>query len=146
MKNKLRNSQEDILNYMSNWINEEEWDDMQCMANAASVGCPDALEHMANHLMNTGAIDSEMCYPEAKTLEQDVELLAKRFGKISKKRKDIVFNRIFDDVLFISCDKCNHCSFVADGNETLYPELLTECWSCHKPGVSYERHKHKEAA
>jgi hypothetical protein len=146
MKNRIQNSQEEILSYMSNWINQEDWCDMQCMANAASVGCPDALGYMANHLIGTGAIDSTRCYENSKTLEQDVELLAKRFGKISKKRQKLAWNRIFDNVLFISCDKCNHCSFVADDNERLYPEVLKQCWSCKKSGVSVERHEHKESA
>ena len=146
MKNRIQNSQEDILSYMSNWINEEHWCDMQVMANAASVGCPDALGYMADHLMGTGAIDSGACREESKSLEQDVELLAKRFGKITKKRKQLVYNRIFNNVLFISCDKCNHCSFVADDNERIYPEVLKKCWSCNKLGVKAERHQHKESA
>lgn len=146
MKNRLQNSQEDILSYMENWIDKEDWSDLQIMANAASVGCPDAMEHMANYLLGTGAIDSTRCRKESKTLEQDMELLAKRYDKFSKKRKKLVFDRIFDNVLFIRCDKCNHVSFVADDNEKLYPEVLKNCWSCNKSGVTYERHINKESA
>lgn len=146
MKNKIQNDNEDILSYMGNWINEETWCDYQVMSNAASVGCPDALEYMANRLVGTGAIDSGACYPNSKSLEQDIELLAKKFDKLPKKRQQLAFNRIFDNVLFISCDKCNHCSFVADDNEKLYPDVLEKCWSCDKTGVSIERHQHKESA
>ena len=143
MKNRLQNDVDEIIGYMSNWINQEDWDDMQCMANAAIVGCPDALEYMADHLMGTGAIDSRHCYEYARTLEQDVELLAKRFRKLSKKRKKLCFDRIFDEVLFISCNECNHCSFVHDGNETIYPEVMQKCWSCGDKDIVVERHKAK---
>lgn len=128
---KLQNEYQDIVEYMSQWIDRESWDDMQCMANAASVGCPNAIKYMARHLMSTGCIDSENCYVQAKTLEQDVELLAKQYRGLSKKAKNLVYDRIFTGVLFISCYQCNHHSFVADGNERLYPELLTQCWHCN---------------
>lgn len=137
----MKNDADDILNYMSRWINEEKWDAMQCMANAASVGCPDALEHMADYLMSTGCIDSTQCYSDAKTLEQDVESLARKFRKISKKRQDLVYNRIFDGVLMISCEECNLVSFVHDGNEELYPELYKKCWECEAEHLLIHRYK-----
>jgi predicted Zn-ribbon and HTH transcriptional regulator len=143
MKNRLQNDTQEIIEYMSNWIDTEDWDDMQCMVNAAIVGCPDALEHMADHLIGTGAIDSRYCYEYARTLEQDVELLAKRFSKLSKKRRDLCFDRIFDEVLFISCEDCNHCSFVHDRNEELYPEVMKKCWSCESENIEVNRHAAK---
>jgi len=143
MKNRLQNEPEAIIHYMSQWIKEDEWDDMQCMANAAIVGCPDALEHMADHLAGTGCIDSKSCYEYARTLEQDIELLAKRYRKLSKKRKDLVYDRIFDEVLFIDCKECNHVSFVHDGNEEIYPELRHKCWECKAEHIEIHRYKAK---
>ena len=141
MKNKIEHSHEELISYMEQWNNDEQWDAIQCMANAAIVGCPDALEYMANHLMGTGAINSENCYPHAKSFEQDIELLAKTYRKFSKKRKDLVYDRIFDGVLMVDCQECNHVSFVHDGNEKIYPDVTLKCWSCNEEHVLVKRYK-----
>lgn len=143
MKNKLQNDVDDIISYIEQWNNTEDWDAMQCMLNAAVVGCPDALEHAADYIVGTGAINSETCYPHAKSLEQDVELLAKRYRKLSKKRKDLVYDRIFDGVLMVDCQDCNHVCFVHDGNEEIYPEVRHKCWSCKSENLNSRRYKSK---
>ena len=70
--NRLKNSHDEIIQYISQWIDEEKWDALQCIANAAHVGCPDAIEYMADYIASTGFIDSKRCYERATYLEQDV--------------------------------------------------------------------------
>lgn len=143
MKRKLQNEIDDIIGYMDQWNDTDRWDALQCILNAAIVGCPDALEYAADYLMSTGSIDSRNCYEDSKTLEQDIELLAKMYRKLSKKRKDLVYDRIFDEVLTVECQDCNHVSFVHDGNEKLYPEVRHNCWMCKSENLDVRRFKSK---
>lgn len=145
MSKRIQNEADEILSYMSRWIREEDWDAMQCMANAASVGCPDAMGYMADYICGTGAIDSKHCYEDSKTIEQDIELLAKRFRKLSKKRRDLCYDRIFNGVLFVDCQVCNHVCFVHDGNEELYPEVTQKCWECKAEHLVVKRYKAKNS-
>lgn len=143
MAKRIKNEVDDIIGYIDNWVNKEDWDALQCILNAAIVGCPDALEYAADYICNTGAIDSKSCYEYARTLEQDIELLAARYRKLSKKRKDLVYDRVFDEVLMVDCQDCNHVCFVHDGNETIYPEVRHNCWQCKSENLDIRRYKSK---
>lgn len=138
---KLKNTKEDILEYMEYWIDDENWSDIQCMSIYAHLGGPHALEYMAHHLVTAGAINSEACHEKFKDLEKDIEFLTKKYEKLSVKTKDKVYDNVFDDVLFVMCQECNHVSFVHSGNEEVYPEVYRNCWSCDAEHLLIKRHK-----
>lgn len=131
----MKNSYEAVTNYIAQWIDDENWDDLKVIIDACEMGCPKALEYAADHIVGTGAIDSAVCFESGKSLEKDIEALAKKFRKMPKKVRDNTYNEIFRGTVVIDCDECNHHSFVHSGNEKLYPELLKECWNCKSKDI-----------
>lgn len=138
---RLKNTKQDVVKYLSQWINTETWDDLSIIHSAVELGVPNGLEYMADHVVSTGAIDPTKCYEYVKTLEQDVITLAKRFRALPKRIKENTYKHIFKNVLMIDCKDCNHVSFVNDGNENIYRELKTECWNCASENLNIRRQK-----
>ena len=120
----MKHDDKSILKYMNQWINQETWDDFAVMSKSGDI------ELYADALCRSGAINSENCYDWAKSLEQDIESLAKNWRKLSRKTQLKRIDKCFSDSINIECDECNHVSFVHSGNEQLYPEVLTKCWEC----------------
>lgn len=132
-KLKVKYTDEDALEYMRQWINEETWDDIAIMYNSGDV------ELMAHALVEAGAINSNQCYEHVKGIERYIERLAKAFRSLSDKdqhkRYEELLEELLKDVITINCKDCNHVSFVADHNETIYPELLESCWECESDNI-----------
>lgn len=119
--------------YMRQWVDQENWTDINV-----------ALEHegdviyAAYLLVSAGAINSanikkygaETFEDTAYEAERVIETLAKGFRKSTIKQQNNHINRTFKNTFISSCNDCNNVSFLADGNEELYPELKTQCWSC----------------
>ena len=120
---------QEALEYMRQWIQDDKWDDLSVMYNAGED------EIMADHLVSAGAINSRMCYEEAKYTEKIIEELAKRFRKFSYKKQNKIRDLIFKNVFINSCNDCNNVSFVEDKNEKIYPELQTQCWECKSKNI-----------
>lgn len=132
---------ENIINYIAQWIDTEDWDALEVIKQAADMGCPDALEYMTNYIVSTGCINSRTCYDWAKPYEKQVEQLNAKFKRFSKKRRDEVHKQIFKDCVTIDCQHCNHVSFVHSQNEKVYPELLKQCWDCKSEKINIENLK-----
>lgn len=129
---------EQAHDYMSQWIDSENWTDLNVMLDHAG-----ATMLASYHLVSAGAIDSKRIkkhgaefYPET-ALESEliIEELAKRFRKSSKKAQSREYNQTFKDCFIADCQDCGHVSFLADGNETLYPETKAKCWSCGSTNI-----------
>ena len=128
--------------YMEQWIDSENWSDLQV-----------ALQHegdtmyAAELLVSSGAISSkrikqygaESYADTAYESERVIEELARRFRKGTQKQRRNHVNRTFKDCFIASCNDCNHVSFLADGNEELYPEVKTECWECGSKNIETKR-------
>lgn len=128
--------------YMLQWVDNENWTDLNVCLNHTG----DTI-YAAYLLVNSGAINSSAIrefgaenYKET-ALESEIiiEELAKRFNRGSKKVQLKHINTNFKNCYIFTCKDCNHVSFVADGNETLYPELKTECWSCHSKNIKTKK-------
>lgn len=127
------------LKYMEQWRNEEQWDDFNIILDRAYIDI-NQLRFACSFLLETGAIDSKHCYAQFQTVECSIEKLAAQFRSLPKVERDGIAERTFHGVKTFSCtdERCNHVSFVSDGNETLYAEELEKCWSCGGPVVKGE--------
>ena len=138
---KYKMSQEfrkEIYDYIAQWKQEESWTDYNQIHMMADL-VPDGLEYACDYMVNSGAIEPEHSFnPE---IETAIVVLSERFKKYSKKRKNLIFERLFDGCFVASCNDCNHCSFLSDGNEDLYPETKTECWECKSTDIETDRIK-----
>lgn len=124
----------EAMEYMKRWDQSDEyWDDLSVMIMEGDD------ELAAYHLCTAGAINSRNCYPEFKQVEQAIELMAKRFGKLSHKQQRARYDGVFNGCLVCSCNECNHVSFVHSGNEELYPEVKEKCWSCKSSDIEVKR-------
>lgn len=123
--------------YMQQWVQEENWDDLAVMLMEGDT------EMAAHHMCGTGAINSKNIkkygaesYPEiAYECERTIETLSKRFRKLSRKAQSKRYDEVFKDCLIASCRDCNHVSFVHSGNEKLYPEVKEACWECDSVNI-----------
>lgn len=115
--------------YMEQWIDEEQWQELAVFLDEGDT------ELAADYLVSAGAIDSDNCYEHAKPIEQVIERLAKDFRKLSAKKQQKRIDAALQNTFVSSCNDCNHVSFVPDGNEELYPELKTQCWECGSKDV-----------
>ncbi len=123
----------EIGEYLSQWIQEDYWDDMAIMYSEGDI------EMMASHMLGTGAIDSQnACLDDdQRRLEKGVECLGNRFERLSKKKQQARYDAVFKGTHLFGCLDCNHVSFVKDGNEKLYAKELQECWSCHSKNIEH---------
>lgn len=119
--------------YMGVWVQTENWDDLAVMLMEGDT------ELAAHHLVGAGAIDSKRCYLDAIEVEQAIELLAKRFRRLTQKQQSKRYDAVFKGCLIADCQDCNHVSFVHSGNEALYPEVKTACWSCKSTNIEVYR-------
>lgn len=120
---------EEAMEYMKQWINEEAWDDFKIMYDSGDH------ELFADALVNAGAIDSDYCYSQYTEIERYIEQLAERFRKLSLRTRNKRYDEAFEGTFVASCKDCNAVSFVHSGNEQLYPELKTECWECGSKNI-----------
>ena len=112
------------MDYMERWVNHDDFDDFAIMFNGGDV------ELFASALVSAGAICSSNCCPEAKQIEKRIEVLSKRFRRLSQKEIKKRYDAVFNGVFISHCQKCDHVYFLNDGNEEIYPELKTRCWEC----------------
>lgn len=115
---------EDAMEYMKQWINQETWDDFAIMYNSGDV------ELFAEALVRAGAINSEECYEECQEIEAYIEQLANNFKKLPQEEQRKRYEELLKEVITVDCKDCNHVSFVANSYEVIYPELLVKCWDC----------------
>lgn len=141
MNKRIRITQDKLENaveYMKNWIDSENWSDLNVCLNHQG----DDL-YAAELLVSSGAIDSktQKQYGELGNYENElvIETLAKQFRKMSRKKQSKHIENTFKTCFIASCEDCNHVSFVDDGNEDLYPELKTECWECKSKNIKTRR-------
>lgn len=129
---------EDAHEYMSQWIDQGNWTDI----NVALDHEGDTI-YAAYLLVSAGAINSKSIkqfgaemYPEtAYECEKTIEELARRFKRGTNRQQLKHVKRTFKNCFVASCNDCNCVSFLADGNEELYPEVKTECWQCHSTNI-----------
>lgn len=122
---------EDAHDYMKqHWTNDPDvWDDF------TAIEVYGDTELLAHYLVQAGAINSKLCYEDAKPVEKIVEELARRFRKLSKKARDKRIDKAFENCFISSCNDCNAVQFLYDGNEQLYSEVKTECWECSSNNI-----------
>lgn len=119
---------------VDHWITgDASWSDF---AIADQAGDTEMLAHM---LVSAGAINSNICYEWAKSVEQVVEHLAKNFRKLNQKERRERYNEAFKDCLIVQCEDCNRVSCVHSGNERIYPELLKQCWECKSENIQTQK-------
>lgn len=124
--------------YMEQWIDHENWTDLNVALNHEG----DTI-YAAYLLVSAGAINSKSIkkfgaefYPDtAYECERIIEELARRFEKGTSGQQLKHVKRTFKNCFVASCNECNHVSFLADGNEQLYPETKTECWECQSTNI-----------
>jgi hypothetical protein len=119
--------------YMQRWVKEDEWCDLAVML---MEGATDLAAH---HLVQCGAINSKNCYEDARDIEFAIEVLACRIKGLSKGKQNKRYDAVFEGCLVVSCNDCNHVSFVHSGNEKLYPEVEKQCWSCDSTNIETKR-------
>lgn len=126
---------EEIFEYLSQWVQEDYWCDLAIMIEEGD------LELAAESLLGSGAIDSKQDFldPNCAVIEKEIEKLGRKFRKLSKKEQSKRYNAVFKGTHLFECEDCNHVSFVKYGNEELYKDELTECWSCGSKNVKHTK-------
>lgn len=120
---------DEVMSYLKQWVKEDEWDDLNVIINEGDT------DLAAYHVYSSGCINHKVCYPDCKQVEKRIQLLHDRFNKLSNKTKNARYAQVFKDAIIITCYDCDHHSFMTDGNETLYPEVLKECWDCQSKNI-----------
>lgn len=123
--------------YMKMWYDSEYFTDFQIYYNSGDI------EVIAYELVDSGAIDSSMCFEWAKKIEKVVEQLAENFRALphalQASRRDKAFKQN-GPVHICECQDCHFVQFLNEGNEEIYGDQLDHCWSCDSKNV--ENYKH----
>lgn len=123
---------EDVHDYLGQWRDEENWTDL-------NVALDNGDTVYAAHLMvSAGVIDDKT------EIERMVLEVAQEFRRLSHDEQMKHIDETFKGCFVASCNVCNANSFVDCGNETLYPELRTECWECGSKNIETYYWKDKE--
>jgi hypothetical protein len=131
---------EEAHEYMRNWIETESWSELQvCLDHEGDT------MYAAELLCSAGAINSAdletagaMC-EDAAACERTIEALAREFRAMPPAQQLKHICNTFKDCFIACCDDCNNVSYIADGNEEIYPEVKSWCWECGSKNIRTKR-------